>query len=162
VGEIVVSTPYMMNGYYKDPAATAEYFAIGSDWGRTGDLAFRDEEGYYFLAGRKKDMVISGGVNIYPIEIEQVLEAHPDVLEAAVFGIPHPDWGETLHATLALRQDKDQSAELSEAALVEFCRERLAGFKVPRSFSFADHLPRTASGKIRKNLLRAPYWENPG
>lgn len=158
VGEIVAATPYLMNGYYKDPIATSEFFAFGPEWGRTGDLALKDEDGFYHLAGRKVDLVISGGVNIYPIEIERALEKHPAVADVAVFGIPHPDWGETIHAVIVL----NPNSQATEEQLAEFCRDELAGFKVPKSFSFTDALPRTHSGKVRKIDLKAPYWESFG
>jgi acyl-CoA synthetase (AMP-forming)/AMP-acid ligase II len=151
VGELVARTPYLMNGYYKDPEATAAYFALGKDWGRTGDLARRDADGFYVLVGRKQDVVISGGVNIYPAEIERVLLAHSAVADAAVVGVPHPDWGEALHAAVVLRPGHAADS----AALEAHCRAVLAGHKVPRRFSFHETLPRTASGKVRKAELRA-------
>lgn len=151
VGELLAGTPYLMNGYYKDPEATAAYFAFGKNWGRTGDLARRDGDGFYMLAGRKQDVVISGGVNLYPAEIERVLLAHPAVAEAAVVGVPHPYWGEALHAAIVPRPGHPADA----AALEAHCRAVLAGHKVPRRFSFHDALPRTASGKVRKAELRA-------
>ncbi len=150
VGEIVARTPYLMNGYHGDPAATAAYFAFGPGWGRTGDLARCDGEGFFTLAGRATDLVISGGENIYPAEVEQALAAHPDVAEAAVFGIPDADWGETLHAAVILRP----GAAADEPALLAHCRERLAGFKCPRRIAFHADFHRTPNGKTRKMELR--------
>lgn len=150
VGEIVARTPYLMNGYHKNPEATAAYFAHGPDWGRTGDLAWRDAQGYFYLAGRKDDLVISGGVNIHPAEVERVLSAHPAVVEAAVFGVPDPDWGESLVAAILPGDGKPPAAE----QLRRHCRASLADFKCPRAFYLLDNLPRTASGKVQKFLLR--------
>jgi fatty-acyl-CoA synthase len=102
-GEIVARTPYLMSGYHADPEASAEYFRYGPDWGRTGDLAARDKDGFYYLSGRKHELMISGGVNVYPAEVERVLLSHPAVHEAAVFGIPNEDWGEAVTALVILR-----------------------------------------------------------
>jgi acyl-CoA synthetase (AMP-forming)/AMP-acid ligase II len=150
VGEIVARTPYLMNGYHKNPEATAAYFAHGPDWGRTGDLAWQDAQGYFHLAGRKDDLVISGGVNIHPAEVERVLSAHPAVAEAAVFGIPDPDWGESLVAAILPGDGKPPAAE----QLRRHCRASLADFKCPRRFYILEDFPRTASGKVQKFLLR--------
>ena len=150
VGELVARTPYLMNGYHREPDATAAYFAFGKDWGRTGDLARRDTDGFYTLAGRKEDLVISGGVNVYPAEIEQVLRNHPAVADVAVVGVPDAEWGEALHAAIVLRP-----GQAADAALLErHCRAVLAGFKVPRRFTFHADLPRTAGGKVKKFELR--------
>ncbi len=157
-GEVVARTPYLMNGYHKDPEATAAYFAFGRDWGRTGDLAVRDAEGYYTLAGRKQDLVISGGVNLYPAEVERVLLGHPAVADAAVVGVPDADWGEALHAAIVLRPGHAADA----AALQAHCRAVLAGPKVPRRFSFHPELPRTANGKVKKFDLRQEIVKSSG
>ncbi|MEY2473489.1 MAG: long-chain acyl-CoA synthetase, partial [Actinomycetota bacterium] len=109
----------------------------------------------YYICDRKNDMIISGGVNIYPAEIEAVLVAHPDIADAAVFGIPDDEWGEAVHAVITTY---DGSA-LEQAALEAFCREHLAGYKVPRSHALMKEIPRSASGKILKRELREPYWE---
>ncbi|MCZ6645750.1 MAG: AMP-binding protein [SAR324 cluster bacterium] len=155
VGEIVACTPYLMNGYYKDPAATEVFFSYGRDWGRSGDLAVRDEQGFYTLAGRLIDMIITGGMNVYPREVERVLTSHPAVAEAAVFGIPDADWGESVVAAVILQEGN----KAVEEELIAHARERLAGFKIPRRVEFHATLPRTHSGKVRKVALRAPYWE---
>lgn len=156
VGEIVAETPYLMNGYYKEIAATQDFFSLGGEWGRTGDLAVRDEAGYYIMAGRKNDLIISGGVNIYPSELERVLTAHPAVSEAAVFGVPDDTLGEAVHAAVVLRNEEPALEE----QLKLHCRENLEAFKIPRGFSFLTALPRTYNGKVRKNELRAPFWNS--
>jgi acyl-CoA synthetase (AMP-forming)/AMP-acid ligase II len=150
VGEIVARTPYLMNGYHGDPEATAAYFAFGRDWGRTGDLAWRDADGYYHLAGRTKDLIITGGENVYAAEVERVLLTHPAVADCAVIGVPHPDWGEVVHAAIVLRP----GMAASFAELEAHCRASLAGFKCPRRFSVHADFPRTSNGKIQKFTLR--------
>ena len=124
------------------------------DFHTVGDIAYRDDEGFFFICDRKKDMIISGGMNIYPAEIEAALEQHPDIFDVAVFGVPSEEWGEGVHAVVVLAP----GAELSDDDVMAFAREHLAGYKVPRSISFLDELPRTGSGKILKRELRAPYW----
>jgi acyl-CoA synthetase (AMP-forming)/AMP-acid ligase II len=119
-----------------------------------GDIAYRDEDGYLYICDRKKDMIISGGMNIYPAEIEAALEEHPDIYEVAVFGVPSEEWGEGVHAVVVAREGSSLSAD----AVMSFAREHLAGYKVPRTVSFMDELPRTGSGKILKRQLREPYW----
>ena len=120
-----------------------------------GDIAYRDDEGYIFVCDRKKDMIISGGMNIYPAEIEAALEAHVDVLEAAVFGIPSEEWGETVHAVVVRRE----GGTVDEAGIQAHVRAHLANYKIPRSVSWSPELPKTGSGKILKRDLRAPFWE---
>ncbi|HEX6487845.1 MAG TPA: AMP-binding protein [Candidatus Dormibacteraeota bacterium] len=143
--------------YYNRPDATAAstredgFFTVG-------DVAYRDDEGYYFICDRKIDMIISGGVNIYPAEIEAVLHAHPAVLDAAVVGVPDDEWGESVKAVVMRRPGMD----VDEAELIGFCAERLAGYKKPRTVDFVDDLPRDAAGKLLKRLIRAPYWEGAG
>jgi fatty-acyl-CoA synthase len=149
VGEIQIRTDKVMNGYWRDPEATAA--AIPDGWLRTGDLGRLDGAGYLFIVDRAKDMIISGGVNIYPSEIEAVLHEHPLVAEATVIGIPDEEWGETPVAYVI----KKANATLDESAVIAFCAERLARFKVPHTVTFVDDFPRTASGKVRKVELRA-------
>lgn len=146
VGEVWVQTEKMMAGYWRDPERTAE--AIVDGWFRTGDLARQDSQGYLYIVGRAKDMLISGGVNIYPSEIEAVLYDHPAVVEVAVVGRPDPDWGERPAAFVELREPTD----LDE--LRAWCVDRLAKIKVPESFIEVTEFPRTATGKIRKVELR--------
>ena len=117
-------------------------------------MAYWDDEGYLYICDRKTDMIISGGVNIYPAEIEAALEQHPEICDVAVFGIPSDDWGEVVHATVV----RSPGSSLTDAEITAFARDHLAGYKVPRSVEFADELPRTGSGKLLKRQLRAPYW----
>jgi len=124
------------------------------DFHTVGDIAYRDEEGYYYICDRKNDMIISGGMNIYPAEIEATLEQHPGIFDVAVFGIPSDAWGEQVHATVVLAP----GAPLTGADVIAYAHEHLAGYKCPRSVSFATELPRTGSGKLLKRKLRAPYW----
>ena len=151
-GELFVRSPSVFADYYKQHDKFEEDHRDGFQ--TVGDIAYRDEDGFLYICDRKKDMIISGGMNIYPAEIEAALEAHPDVFEAAVFGIPSDDWGETVHAVVV----KVAGSDLSESALIAHAREHLAGYKVPRSIAWLDELPKTGSGKILKRELRAPYW----
>ena len=153
VGELVVRGPNVFAGYWRNPDATAAAFADG--WLLTGDVAERDEEGFYRIAGRIKDMVVSGGENVYPAEIEDVLAGHAAVLEAAVVGVPDERWGEACAAFVVLRD----GASATEQELRDLCRERLARFKVPRTFTFVDVLPRSSMGKVLKDELRADATE---
>ncbi|CAN5344929.1 AMP-binding protein [soil metagenome] len=151
-GELVVRGGLVMKGYYKNPDATAE--AMRDGWLHTGDVAYRDDDGYYFLVDRKKDVIISGGFNIYPGEIEQVIARHPAVLESAVIGIPDPDWGESLKAVVELRP----GMQVSESDLLAHCRQHLGKLKIPRSIEFWPELPRTRVGKILKRDIRQKFW----
>ena len=144
-GELLVRGPNVFAGYWRNEAATAEAFADG--WLVTGDVAARDEEGYYRIVGRTKDMVISGGENVYPAEIENVLHEHPAVKEAAVVGVPDERWGEVCLAVVVL------VGEATEEALLEHCRSRLARYKVPKGVRFVDSLPRNALDKVVKSEL---------
>ena len=119
-----------------------------------GDIAYRDDEGYYYICDRKSDMIISGGMNVYPAEIEAALEQHPGIFDVAVFGIPSEQWGEQVHATVV----RSPGGSLSEADVIGYAHQHLAGYKCPRSVSFAAELPRTGSGKLLKRQLRAPFW----
>jgi acyl-CoA synthetase (AMP-forming)/AMP-acid ligase II len=151
VGELVLRGETIMKEYYKDPRATAE--AMRNGWLHTGDLAVRDEDGYITLVDRKKDMIISGGENVYSVEVEQVLYAHPQVLEAAVIGVPHEVWGEMVAAVIVPKPGETISLE----ELQSFCRKWLAGYKIPRAIFFVDRLPRNASGKVLKYQLREAF-----
>jgi acyl-CoA synthetase (AMP-forming)/AMP-acid ligase II len=151
-GELFVKSPSVFADYYKQHD---KYLADQKHGYQTvGDIAWIDDEGYVYICDRKKDMIISGGMNIYPAEIEAALEAHPDIYEAAVFGVPSDEWGESVHAVVVCRP----GAELSEADVVAHARDHLASYKIPRSISWMDELPKTGSGKILKRELRAPYW----
>jgi len=140
-------------GYYKDPEKTKQ--SIDGEWVTAGDVAFFDEEGYYYLADRKHDMIISGGENIYPAEIEEAIMKMPEVSEVAVIGVPHPQWGEEVKALVVRRE----GAEITAEDVLEFCKQNLAGYKRPRTVEFRDDFPRTATGKVLKRLLREPYWK---
>ncbi len=148
IGEIVARGPVLMKEYWHDPEETQETLKGG--WLRTGDMGRRDDDGYYYLVDRAKDMYISGGENVYPAEIERVLKDHPGVEDAAVVGMSDPKWGEVGHAFIVCKP----SARPMEEELLDFCRDRLAGYKCPRSISFCDSFPRTALGKVRKFVLR--------
>jgi len=152
VGEILYQGENLMTGYWARPDATAQ--AIRDGWFHTGDAGYVDDEGFIFLKDRIKDVIISGGENVYPAEVEAVLMAHPEVLECAVIGVPDAKWGETVKAVVVRRQ----GASLSGVALIEWSRDKLAGFKRPNSVDFIDTLPRNASGKLLKRALREPYW----
>jgi malonyl-CoA/methylmalonyl-CoA synthetase len=148
-GEIEVRGPHVFAGYWKRPDATAESFDA-EGWFRTGDLGQRDADGYFQITGRARELIISGGFNVYPREVEEVLALHPAVSEVAVLGLPDPDFGEQVVAVVVLQPG--QSAESS--ALVDFCKERLASFKKPRRVVFVEALPRNALGKVQKHVLR--------
>jgi fatty-acyl-CoA synthase len=148
VGEIVYRGPTLMKEYYKNPAASEE--ALKGGWLHSGDLVKMDEDGYLTVVDRKKDMIISGGENIYPKEIEDVLYTHPDILEAAVVGVPEEKWGETVKAFIVTRDGK----RLTEQEVIDFCTERIARYKKPHYVEFIHELPKNASGKILKSKLR--------
>ncbi len=151
-GELYVKSPSVFADYYKQHD---KYVADQKHGYQTvGDIAYRDEEGYLYICDRKKDMIISAGMNIYPAEIEGVLENHEEIYEAAVFGIPSEEWGESVHAVIVRRP----GSTLTEADVDVYARVHLASYKVPRSISWSDELPKTGSGKILKRDLRAPYW----
>jgi acyl-CoA synthetase (AMP-forming)/AMP-acid ligase II len=143
--------------YYKAPDKTEETkLEDDPSWRTVGDIAYRDDEGFFYVCDRKSDMIISGGMNIYPAEIEAVLHSHPAVMDAGVFGTPNEEWGEQVHAVVQLKEGATATADELEA----LCREHLAGYKVPRSFEFRDRLPRTESGKLSKRKLRDEYWKD--
>ena len=151
-GEVFVRSANNFVTYHK----AADKFDANrrGDFLSVGDIAYRDEEGFYYICDRKSDMIISGGMNIYPAEIEAALERHPGVQEVAVFGIPSDEWGETVHAVVVPRPQQTVAPD----ELTGFARAHLAGYKVPRSLSFTDELPKTGSGKILKRSLREPFW----
>jgi len=152
VGEIQVRGPMVMQGYWKQPEATAE--TIRDGWIHTGDIAWRDAEGRLYLVDRKKDMIISGGFNIYPRDIEDVLTAHPAVARAAVIGVPDPKWGEAVKALVVTKPGETPDAD----ALAAWIKERKGSTHVPKSFEFVERMPLTPLGKVDKAVLRAPYW----
>jgi acyl-CoA synthetase (AMP-forming)/AMP-acid ligase II len=152
-GEIIARSDRMMKGYWRLPMDTAE--TIKDGWLHTGDVGKMDEDGYIYVVDRRKDMIISGGENIYPREIEEVLYMHPAVLEAAVVGVPDDKWGESVKAVVVLRP----GSAVCEEEIIEFCKDHMASYKKPRSVEFWDDFPRTGSGKIKKGEIRESYWE---
>nr|BFE36263.1 fatty acid--CoA ligase [Actinomadura rugatobispora] len=156
-GELLVRSSQNTPGYWNRPAETAALLA-GDGWLRTGDAGHLDAEGYLFLTDRIKDMIVTGAENVYPIEVEEVLASHPDIVDVAVIGVPDERWGETVKAVVVPRP----GASPAEEEILRYARERLAGFKRPRSVDFVEALPRNPSGKILKRELRAPYWEGMG
>jgi fatty-acyl-CoA synthase/long-chain acyl-CoA synthetase len=151
-GELFVRSPSVFADYYKQHD---RFLADNRDgWQTVGDVAYWDDEGYLYICDRKKDMIISGGMNIYPAEIEAALELNPAIYEVAVFGVPSEEWGEAVHAAVVVAPGETLDAE----GVIAHAREHLASYKVPRSISFVDELPKTGSGKVLKRDLRAPYW----
>ncbi len=154
IGEVVSSGDNLMMEYYGEPEQTDEFFKLGDGWGWSGDLATIDDEGFITLIDRSKDMIISGGENIYPKEIEDVIYELTQVAECAVFGVPDDKWGEVPAAYLHLKP----GAELTEDAVTRHCAEKLASFKRPRTVRFVDDFPKTPIGKIQKNVLKETFW----
>jgi long-chain acyl-CoA synthetase len=154
VGELVHRGPNVMMGYYKDPKATEEARKFG--WHHTGDLALIDEHGEVLFLDRKKDMIKSGGENVASVKIEETLLAHPAVQNAAVVGLPHPQWGEAVSAFVKLKP----GAQADEAEIAEHCRKHLGGFQVPKFIRILDEIPMTATGKLRKVELRQSFSEH--
>jgi acyl-CoA synthetase (AMP-forming)/AMP-acid ligase II len=152
-GELFIRTTLEMDGYHQTDERLSEHDA---DWKSVGDVAYVDDEGYLFICDRKKDMIISGGVNIYPAEIEAVIHEHPAVLDVAVLGIPDDEWGERVHAIVQPRAD----ATLDLDDLRAFVEERVGGYKRPRDYEVRAELPRTDSGKLLKRVLRDEYWSD--
>lgn len=153
VGEIVIRHPIIMKGYWKRAEATAE--AIVNDWFHTGDAGYFDEEGFLYIHDRVKDMIVSGGENVYPAEVENAIFGHEAVADVAVIGVPDDTWGEAVKAVVVLKPDSTVPA----ADIIAYARTRIAGFKVPKSIDFIEALPRNPSGKILRRELRAPYWQ---
>jgi acyl-CoA synthetase (AMP-forming)/AMP-acid ligase II len=152
-GELLARSNHVLQAYWENPEASAE--ALEGGWFHTGDGGTRDDEGYYAITDRKKDVIISGGENVSSIEVEDCLFSHDDVVEVAVIGVPDEKWGETVKALVVLAPD----AKADERALIDHCRDRMAHYKCPTSVEFRDELARTATGKLQKFKLRAPYWE---
>ncbi|MCJ7776504.1 MAG: long-chain fatty acid--CoA ligase [Desulfobulbaceae bacterium] len=151
VGELVCRGPNVMKGYYGNPEGTRE--TIRNGWLHTGDLARMDEEGFFYIVDRKKEMIVSGGENIYPREIEEVLITHPAIADVAVVGIPDPDWGESVKAFVALKEGE----MISEQEVIDFCKKYLASYKKPKTVAFIPSIPRNPSGKALKRLLIEKY-----
>jgi fatty-acyl-CoA synthase len=156
IGEVVGRGPQLMKSYWNQPDATAE--ALRGGWLHTGDAGVIDDQGYLYIQDRVKDMIVSGGENIYPRVVEEVLFQHPAIADAAVIGVPDQRWGETVKAIVVLRQGMAASAE----EIIDFCRGKLGGFERPRSVEFVETLPRNPSGKLLKRVLREPYWAGHG
>ncbi len=153
-GEVCARSGNFMIEYWNKPEATAEVFRGG--WYHTGDAGYLDDRGYLYLVDRVKDMIVTGGENVYSSEVENALGTHPAVLQVAVIGIPSEQWGEAVHAVVVLREGH----EVSEAELIAHAREWIAGYKVPKSVSFrAEPLPLSGAMKVLKRELRAPFWE---
>ena len=153
VGEILARGPQIMTGYWKRDEATAQ--TIVDDWLHTGDAGYVDEEGFFYIRDRVKDMIVSGGENIYPAEVENVLFAHPAIADVAVIGVPDAKFGEAPLAVCVLAPEQSTSDE----ALIEFCKAQLASYKTPRQYAFVEEIPRNPSGKVLKRVLREPYWQ---
>jgi acyl-CoA synthetase (AMP-forming)/AMP-acid ligase II len=153
VGEIVLQSKHVMQEYWKKPEDTAETMLGG--WLHTGDMGYYDEKGYIYIVDRRKDMIISGGENIYPREVEETLYRHPAVLEAAVIGVPDPYWVERVHAVISLKE----GSSATEKEITDFCKRNLARYKAPKSVEFVESLPKNPSGKILKRELRDKYMK---
>ena len=155
-GEIVYGGSGLMRGYWRRDRDTAD--AIRGGWLHTGDMGSVDRDGFFYVKDRVKDMVVSGGENVYPAEVEAVLADHPDVADVAVIGVPDATWGEAVKAVVVRRP----GGELTDEQLIEWSKNRLAGFKRPRSVDFTATLPRNPTGKVLKRELRDPYWAGRG
>jgi acyl-CoA synthetase (AMP-forming)/AMP-acid ligase II len=158
VGEIFVRTPIVFTEYWKDPEKTKEVFE--GEWSTAGDMGKIDEDGYYYLVDRKANMIITGGENVYPSEVENVLGSHPAVRDVAVIGVPHEKWGEAVKAVVILHEGETPSEELGKE-LIEHCRGKIAGYKIPKSVDFIkeEEMPRTGTGKILHRILRERYGQ---
>jgi long-chain acyl-CoA synthetase len=153
VGEIWIRSPQVMKGYWQMPEETAK--SINAEgWFRSGDAGYLDADGYLYIHDRVKDMIVSGGENVYPAEVENVLMSHPAIADVAVIGVPDEKWGETPKAVVV----RKSGVEVTEQEIIDFARERLAKFKCPTSVDWIEALPRNPSGKILKKDLREPYW----
>jgi acyl-CoA synthetase (AMP-forming)/AMP-acid ligase II len=152
-GEVLARSNVILEGYWEQPEESAKALADG--WFHTGDGGTVDEDGYLTISDRKKDVIITGGENVSSIEVEDALFGHDGVAEVAVIGVPDERWGETIKALVVRSPD----STVTEDELIRHCKERLAGFKAPTSVEFRDELARTATGKLQKYKLRAPYWE---
>ncbi len=154
IGEILIKSDKLMKEYWKQPERTAESFKGG--WFHTGDMAKKDEDGYIYIVDRKSDMIITGGFNVYPREVEEAIITCPGVVETVVFGIPDDDWGESVKAVVAL----DGQVDLTEADIIKHCADYLAGYKKPKSVDFIAEIPKIEQGKTDRQKLRKPYWGN--
>ncbi len=153
IGEICVQGGLLMKGYYKNPEATADVWKSG--WHQTGDLAWQDDEGYLYICDRKKEMIITGGYNVYPLEVEQVVLSHASVRDCAVIGVPDAKWGEAIKAVIELKP----GCVVEPEEIIALCRARLGAVKAPKSVEFIDELPRSPAGKVMRKAVRSRYWE---
>jgi len=153
-GELVIRGPTVMRGYWNQPAATNA--ALREGWMHTGDAAFRDEDGYLFIFDRIKDMIVTGGENVYPAEVEGAIFGHPQVLDVAVIGVPDERWGEAVKAVVVLKPGVNGESD----DIIRWARNRIASFKAPRSVDFVSAIPRNPTGKILRKDIRAPYWRD--
>jgi acyl-CoA synthetase (AMP-forming)/AMP-acid ligase II len=153
IGEILIKSKWIMTGYWHNPDATNK--AIRNGWLYTGDMGYYDERGFIYIADRKKDMIVTGGENVYPKEVEEILYRHPAVSEAAVIGIPDPYWVEQVHALVVL----NRGAQATEEEITTFCRKKIAHYKAPKSVEFLASLPKNPQGKILKKEIRKRYWK---
>ena len=153
VGEVITRAPIVMKGYWNKPEATAE--AIREGWMHTGDAAYRDEDGFIYIYDRVKDMIVTGGENVYPAEVENAIFGHPDVADVAVIGVPDEKWGESVKAVVV----RKAGATVDADSIIAWAREKIAGYKAPKSVDFATAIPRNLTGKILRRELRQPYWE---
>ncbi len=153
IGEIVVKSPVVMKGYWMKPESTAH--SIKDGWMRTGDAAYMDEDGYFFIYDRVKDTIVTGGENVYPAEVENAIFGHPDVADVAVIGVPDDKWGETVKAVVVTKPGAPRDA----AGIIAWARERIAHYKAPKTVDFVEAIPRNMTGKILRRELRKPYWE---
>lgn len=153
VGELFARTPEIFTEYWKDPEKTKQSFR--GEWFSAGDMAKRDSDGYYYLVDRKANMIITGGENVFPSEVENVVGSHPAVKDVAVIGVPHEKWGEAVKAVVILKEE----GEILEPELISYCKGKIAGYKVPKSVDFIkdEEMPRTATGKILHRILRERY-----
>lgn len=153
-GEIWVRGPSVVKGYYRDPDQTAEGFSPDGFW-KSGDMGYLDERGYVYIVDRKKDMIVSGGFNVYAVEVENVINSHPAVQQSAVISVPHEDWGEAVHAEVILKENMEISGE----ELISYCKDKLGKYKVPKTVSFVAELPTSAVGKVLRRQVREKYWQ---
>jgi acyl-CoA synthetase (AMP-forming)/AMP-acid ligase II len=156
IGEVCVKGDSVLKQYWRDRSATEE--AVREGWLRTGDAGYLDDEGYLFIHDRLKDMIISGGENVYPAEVENAIVAHPSVAEVAVIGVPNERWGESVKAVIVPRA----GCELRVEQLAEFLKGRIASYKIPKTLDLVPELPRTSSGKVLKRQIRLKYWAHVG
>ena len=156
IGEIWLRSRAICQGYFDNPGETENEFSNGF-W-KSADMGYMDDLGYIFIVDRKKDMIISGGFNIYAIEVEAAINAHPAVMMSAVIGLPHDEWGEAVHAEVVLSENTSSNEQISEDELIGFVKDTLGRFKAPKSVSFVTELPTSAVGKVLRRSIREKYW----